>query len=483
MDTYENDNLGMEPGNTQPISEEPVEAQEPYRNSGAGRKESPFADSPYVMNHGSGGAYQSSAASGTAKKKNGSGKIWKSVLAAVLVVVLVIGSCGATAYGVNSYWKNRTDSMTDSFNHKIDDLQSQIDANANASTNVGNSVSGSPVASEGLTPSQVYAQCQRSVVAISCVNTNSSSSGSGFILSEDGYVVTNYHVIQGASRISVITYDGQEYAATVKGSDSTNDLAVLKVEAEGLKPATIGSSNDLIIGDMVVAIGNPLGDLSSTQTVGYISGKDREVNTDGTVINMLQTDAAINPGNSGGPLFNMKGEVVGITTAKYSGTTSSGASIEGIGFAIPIDDVAGMIDDIVSLGYVTGAYLGVYVKDVETSAIQNYGVPAGAHVDSVTPGSCAEKAGIQPKDIIISLDGQMIESVNGVNSLTRALRNYKAGDTASVVVYRSGSEVTLTVTFDQKPQDNSAQEPEQPQLPSSGSYEDWYDFFFGNGIG
>jgi serine protease Do len=237
----------------------------------------------------------------------------------------------------------------------------------------GVSVSGSAVPAEGLTPGQVYAQNKKSVVAISCsakVNQYGqigtvTSSGSGFVLTEDGYVITNYHVIEGAEIVNVITYDGTEYRAMVKGYDANNDLAVLKVDVEGLPAAKIGSSNDLIIGDMVVAIGNPLGELTSTQTVGYISGKDRDVSTDGTLINMLQTDAAINPGNSGGPLFNMKGEVIGITTAKYSGTTSSGATIEGIGFAIPIDDVTKMIADIMAYGYVTGAYLGVSVADID----------------------------------------------------------------------------------------------------------------------
>lgn len=164
---------------------------------------------------------------------------------------------------------------------------------------------------------------------------------------------------------------------------------------------SIGNSDDLEVGDQVAAIGNPLGELTSTQTVGYVSAKDRSVNTDGTIINMLQTDAAINSGNSGGPLFNMNGEVVGITTAKYSGSTSSGASIEGIGFAIPINDVMKLVDDLMEYGYITGqAYLGVTInsKDLDASTAAAYGLPVGARVESVTEGSCAQKAGLQAGD-------------------------------------------------------------------------------------
>jgi serine protease Do len=355
----------------------------------------------------------------------------------------------------------------------------------------GNSVSGSPVAVDGLTPGQVYAQNKNAVVAISCTTRVSqygqsgttSSSGSGFILTENGYVITNYHVIEGADAVTVITYDGTEYPAAVKGYDANNDLAVLKVEAQDLHKVVLGSSDDLIIGDMVVAIGNPLGELTSTQTVGYVSGKDRNVSTDGTIINMLQTDAAINPGNSGGPLFNMKGEVIGITTAKYSGTTSSGASIEGIGFAIPIDDVSKMIADIMTHGYVTGAYLGVSVINIDSYVSAMYGLPMGARVEEVVSGSCAEKAGIRVKDIIVDLGGHKIENYM---DLSRALRNFEAGDTTTITVFRSGVEVTLTITLDEKPVTTQQPQPsDEIPMPSEGDYDDWYEYFYrrfyGNG--
>ena len=201
---------------------------------------------------------------------------------------------------------------------------------------------------------------------------------------------------------------------------------------------------------MVVAIGNPLGEPNFTQTVGYVCGKDREVTTGGTIINMLQIDAAINSGNSGGPLFNMNGEVVGITTAKYSGITGSGASIEGIGFAIPIDDVMGIIEDLQNFGYVTGAYMGVIVQNMSEEIIDTFGT-AGAYVVEVEPGYAAARAGLQPKDIIVAVDGSEVRSIT---DLTRILRNYNAGDTATLTVIRNFVKMELSITLDEKPNPN-----------------------------
>ena len=525
MDTYENDNLhpeneyseyhsGGTPEPQQPRNDSQADAastpHQPYSGAGVGRRESPFADSPYVMNHsqqsgGYQGGYQYNPYTPPvppqeparkppkARKKSGR-KVWKPVLAAVLALALVAGGCGVTALVVNNRWEAQTQQMTQDFNSKLNELQSQIDANSNASSGV--SVSGSPISNgDSLTPSQVYAQNVQSVVLISCQvttatiygQTTGTSSGSGFILSEDGYVVTNHHVIDGASSVTVSTYEGTQYTAEIVGSDSTNDVALLKVDASGLPAVTLGSSDNLIVGDQVVAIGNPLGELTSTMTVGYVSAKDRDVTTDGTTINMLQTDVAINSGNSGGPLFNMKGEVVGITTAKYSGSSSSGATIEGIGFAIPIDDVYGIIESLRQFGYVTGAYLGVLVTPVDPDTAEAYGLPLGSKVESVTPGSCAEAAGVQAKDIITGLGEYDVESNT---DLTRALRKFEAGDTTTIRVYRGGQELSLTITLDEKPHEDTtaseAQNPTQGEMPQDGSYEDWYNYFspfFGNGNG
>jgi serine protease Do len=220
-------------------------------------------------------------------------------------------------------------------------------------------------------------------------------------------------------------------------------------------------------------------------TVGYVSAKDRNVNTDGTSMNMLQTDASINSGNSGGPLFNMRGEVVGITTAKYSGTSNSGATIEGIGFAIPIDDVSRMISDIVEKGYVSGAYMGVVVEDVSSEDVRRFGLPMGALITEISPGFAAERAGLKLSDIIVELGGQPVASIN---DLTRVLRDFEAGDEIDVKVYRSGGEVVLKIVLDERPQQTEPQVPQQtqpvqpeasaPQSPYDG-FEDFFWPFFG----
>ena len=514
MDTFENndpstefDEVPAQEPAAEPVIEEavpeepaaplsqPAPQPEPYsyRGTGTGRKESPYANSPYVMPHQtqeqSHYQYQPQPEMPKQQKKpkKAKGGFWKKAVAALLVVALVAGGCLITAASVNNYWEDRNEDTVEYFSRQISELQDQINTISGRSS--GTSVSGSPAASvDGLTPAQVYAQNVDSVVAISSTIqtsyygqiTEGTSSGSGFILTEDGYVVTNYHVVEGASAVDVITHDSASHAATVVGYDSTNDIALLKIEAEGLSAATLGSSSDLIIGDMVVAIGNPLGELTSTQTVGYVSGIGREVSTDSlTTISMIQTDAAINPGNSGGPLFNMKGEVVGITTAKYSGTTSSGASIEGIGFAIPIDDVLGMLSDLMDYGYVTGAYLGVSVINTDTEATAMFGLPNGAQVKEVVSGASADRAGVQVNDIIIDLGGH---EVTNVTTLTRALRNFKAGDTTTITVVRSGAEKVLTITLDEKPRDlTTTTIPDtDSSMPSEGDYEEWFKFFFGD---
>ena len=468
--------------------------EQPYRNAGAGRRESPFADSPYVMNHQPGyqGQYrQSYDAQGynpapaqpkpKKTKKQGGKKVWKGILAAVLALTVLASGCGITAYFVNKNWEGRMNTLQQSFNREILDLEKQIDSINQGGGYIGSGSAGS------MTPAQVYARNVGAVVAISNHSTSTNiygqvsqtaSSGSGFVISEDGYVVTNYHVVKGATSLTVILSDSREFQATMVGGDETNDLAVLKIEAEGLQYVTLGSSEDLIVGDQVVAIGNPLGELTSTLTAGYVSAKDRDVNTSGAAINMIQTDAAINSGNSGGPLFNMEGEVVGITTAKYSGTSASGATIEGIGFAIPIDDVAGMIEDLAELGYITGAYLGVMVSDMDSADAAAYGLPMGALVKEVTEGYCAEEAGIQVKDIIVDVGGYPVESIN---DLSRALRNFDGGDTTTITVFRGGAELTMEITLDEKPMDVNTvpvQPESQYEMPSEGSYDEWFDFFY-----
>ena len=423
--------------------EEPAAAEDSTYRYVPPRRVSPYADSPYVMD----AEIPAPKKREKKAKKAGNGRrFWKTAVCIVLILALVGGACGATAYLVSANWQKQIQNVEAHFALKIADLEKKIDS---IDTNTGVSVSGSPAATgDGLTPAQVYAKNVDSVVMIYNKMPGGTSTGSGFVLSEDGYVVTNHHVVEGDGKLSITLTDGREFAATLVGSDDTNDVALLKVEATGLQAVTLGSSSALIVGDQVVAIGNPLGELTSTLTVGYISAKERDVNTEGFAINMLQTDAAINSGNSGGPLFNMKGEVIGITTAKYSGTSNSGASIEGVGFAIPIDDVTGLLSDLATYGYITGAYLGVMVSDMDPAAANYYGLPTGAYVQEATEGFAAAKAGLQAKDIIVELGGIKISTVN---DLTRALRNFKAGDVTTIIVFRSGREVKLSITLDPKP--------------------------------
>ena len=405
----------------------------------------------------------------------------RKAVSAVLALALVVGSCGLTYAAVNNKWEDKMQEATAS----ISSMQQQLGALGNSGSVSATNVTYAVSPEGAQTPRMVYENNAKSVVAVSSTirstvygqTREGTSSGSGFIISDDGYVVTNRHVVEGATDVTVTLSTGDEYTAKVIGSDSLNDVALLKVEATGLPAVKLGSSDKLAIGDMVCAIGNPLGSLTATLTVGYVSGKDRQVTTDNSTINMIQTDCAINSGNSGGPLFNMYGEVVGITSAKYSGTTSSGASIEGISFAIPIDDVMSIIDDLQEYGYVTGAYLGVTVTDTDAAAAKLYGMPTGAYVNSVEDGGAADRAGVQPKDIIIGLGDT---DISNRTELTRVLRRFKAGDTTTITVIRSGERMTMDITLDEKPRDTqSSSSTVEPTQPQNGDYDEWYKFFFG----
>lgn len=334
-----------------------------------------------------------------------------------------------------------------------------------------------------LSAEEVYATWVNSTVGISTeiVTTNyfgqtvSAAAGSGFVISPDGYIVTNYHVIEGASTIKVTFYDGSVYDATLVGGEQTNDVAVLKIAATGLTSVIIGNSDAANVGQNVTAIGNPLGELTFSLTHGVISAKDRTVTmSDGTKMNMIQTDCTINSGNSGGPLFNSFGEVIGITSAKYSNNGSSSASIEGIGFAIPINDVIGIIQDLIEHGYVTGKpSVGIIQTNVSTE-VQRYGIPAGAEVLAVLENSCAEKGGLQEGDIITAVGDTAVSSSSELQS---AVKNYRAGDTVTFTVYRNGETLSLQLTLDEYNQARSdamdslneeyTQSQQQTQQPSS----------------
>lgn len=322
--------------------------------------------------------------------------------------------------------------------------------------------------SKQMTAAEVYAENVNSTVGITTqVTTNfwgyttqSAASGSGFIYSADGYIITNYHVIESASSIKVTLYDGKSYDAQLVGYDESNDVAVLKIDAKDLTPVTIGDSDNLNVGDSVIAIGNPLGELTFSLTSGAVSALDREVTMSNNVtMELIQTDCAINSGNSGGALFNLYGEVIGITNAKYSGNSGSGASIDNIGFAIPINSVRSIVDSIIEKGYVAKPYIGVMVSDVSDEAI-SYGTPAGAAVVSVTEGGPAEKAGLQANDIITAVDGKEISGKSGLSSI---IADCAAGDKLTLSVYRQGQTLTVTVTVGEQTTSALANQQQQQQ--------------------
>ena len=348
--------------------------------------------------------------------------------------------------------------------------------------------------SELLTAPEIYAAYVGSTVGITTeiVTTNgwgqpvsSAAAGSGFVITQDGYILTNYHVIEDANSIQVAFVDGTTYDAELVGGEEENDIAVLKINATGLTPVIIGDSDNVRVGEQVVAIGNPLGELTYSMTQGIISARDRSITMEnGEVMNMLQTDTAINSGNSGGPLFDMYGQVIGITSAKLSGSSSSSATIEGLGFAIPINDVKDMVADIMENGYVTGKpYLGITVSTVPQTVAERYGISQGALVESVDPASCAAAAGLQEGDIITALNGTTVVSSA---ELIEQKKNYQAGDTVTMEVERDGASLTLTLTFDEDTPERRAaqeevleqqqQETQQQEQQNSGGYDFFWPF-------
>jgi len=341
-----------------------------------------------------------------------------------------------------------------------------------------------------MTPSEVYAATVNSVVSIntSSVTTNAfgqpveaASAGSGFIITADGYIVTNHHVVKGATAVNVTLYNGQEYPATVVGGDSDYDVAVLKIEAEGLQTVTLGRSSELNVGDTILAIGNPLGELTFSMSKGIVSCCDRAINVDGTPFKMIQVDCSINPGNSGGALVNLYGEVVGIVSAKYSSYAST--TVEGLGFAIPMDDVQTIITDIMENGQVTNkAYMAITAGTMTESMAAQYriDVTKGVFVFSTVAGGAGEKAGLKLGDVITKLNDTDITSME---DLAAAKKNFKAGDTVTLTVYRDGEYITTELTFDAQPETTGTEQqtpqPNQGQQQVPDSWEDFYNYFFG----
>ena len=314
-----------------------------------------------------------------------------------------------------------------------------------------------------MTDAELYAANINSVVAINITatsepnffgqTTETAGAGSGFILTPDGYIVTNYHVVGDADTVKVTLYNGDTYDAQYIGGDEDYDIAVIKIDAADLPNVTLGNSDSLNVGDHVLAIGNPLGDLTFSMSEGIASSVNRTIDVEGTPFNMIQVTAAINPGNSGGPLFNEYGEVVGIVSAKYSSYATQ--SVEGLGFAIPINDAIKVAQELLENGYVTGRpYLGItYLAVTDAQTASQLGVNAyGVYVVEVVKGGPAEKAGLQAGDRIVSVDGTEIASKDDLGTL---MQKHAAGDTLSITIARDGQMQTVNVTLGEKTASNS----------------------------
>ena len=338
---------------------------------------------------------------------------------------------------------------------------------------------------KAISDAEIYAAAVNSVVSINTTSqagvnifgqpVQAASSGSGFILSSDGYILTNYHVVQDASSVQVTTYGGDTFQAQVIGGDADYDIAVLKVSASGLQRAVLGNSDTLNVGDRILAIGNPLGELTFSLRGGMVSSVNRAIYVSGTPFHMIQRDTSINPGNSGGPLLNTSGEVVGIVSAKYS--SSNGKIVEGIGFAIPINDMRAMVQDIIDNGSVTNKpYLGVTAGTVNMQMSQQAGLSQDVCLYAVDPNGAAAAAGLQAGDIITQIDGTAVQSMT---DLSAAKKSYSAGDTAQFTVIRGGQTIQVPVTWGTEPVPSaSASKHTQDQAAQvyGGNRQSWHSF-------
>ena len=371
------------------------------------------------------------------KKKLNGGKLARSAVALVLAAAMgFAGGFVGAKYGGGS---------------KVVIQQVERPASSDSSTDsTGNSISAT--SGTGLSTAQVAEMVSPSVVVITTEQVESGA-GSGVIISSDGYILTCAHVVSGASNITVSIGD-KDYPATLVGEDTTSDIAVVKVDATGLTPATVGDSDSLKVGESVMAVGNPLGELGGTVTSGIVSALNRSVSIQGSssvnTMSLIQMDASVSPGNSGGGLFNMNGELVGIVNAK-----SSDSDAEGLGFAIPVNDAVKVAQELLENGYVTGRpYLGISyfaVTDAQTAA--QLGVNAyGVYIVEVVKGGPADKAGLQAGDRIVSMDGSEVATQSDLGTL---MQNHKAGDAIEITVARGGQMQTVNVTLGEKGAENN----------------------------
>lgn len=393
-----------------------------------------------------------------AEKPASSGK--KRVVAAAIAFCVIgagLGVCGTVAYGLHWADEVKSEAVAEAKKSSKNSSDSKVKSKSSSTVLQGNrdytALNTSNIdTSELHTASEIYAANVNSTVGISTqidynyygYKTTAAASGSGFILTEDGYIVTNYHVIQDASEVKVTTYDNTTYKATIIGYDESNDVAVLKIDAQGLTPVILGDSDKMNVGDDVIAIGNPLGELTFSLTKGCISALNRSVTINGSSMNLIQTDCAINSGNSGGALFNMYGEVIGITNAKYSnnGDMSGEAAIESIGFAIPINSVRDIVDSIIEKGYVEKPYIGVYAETITSQSQSKYNADEGIGIHDIMPDSPAEKVGLKSGDVIIKINGRKVTEMAELKSY---INDAGIGGKLMLTILRDGKEIEVEI--------------------------------------
>lgn len=414
---------------------------------------------------------------GGKKKKGGAAK--KAAMAVGALALAAVISVGSIFGYKLITGGSLSDDLVENSSSAIDDT-SAVDADAPAANTAEEeerprrevpSLEQLAALDDALPVPEIVEKVSPSVVGVTSLLSGGTSYGTGFVISEDGYIVTNYHVIDGAQKITVafsVSDDDEEYDAELIGGDEQTDIAVLKIEKDGLTAVEFGKSSDLIVGELAIAIGNPMGsELSGTVTAGIISALNRSLTIEERKMNLIQTDASINNGNSGGPLINSYGQIIGITSAKIASYYA-----DGLGFAIPIDEALPIISDLIEYGYVKGRpVIGISGEDISEIYAQYYDVPQGFYVAKVTEDGPAEKAGVKVGDIVIGIESQLVKSIDEFNEIKA---KYKAGDTITISVYRDKEIIDLKVTL---AEDTSAIDKDNDNTQSNNNN---FDDDFGN---
>ncbi len=452
-----------QPAIEQPVAEQPAverpaaepAAEQPAAEEPAAKRPAPERQwqggytyqNPNPYQYGGGSPYQQPQ-----KKRNNTPLIVISCIAAGLMLICCGVIAAAAFFGFSGLvdveeWQTGSEqSQTEEKNESTDATETTGNAQREegAVYNIPE-ITKEEKKGEELSLVEINKKVKNSVVGILISEKNDGEavfSGSGFIISQDGYIMTNDHVVEGAARVKVVLSDGiTEYEAVIVGEDERSDLAILKVEATGLEPAELGDSDQLEVGETVVAIGNPYGmELAGSVTDGIVSAMNRKIQMNGSFMTLIQTNAAINPGNSGGPLVNAYGQVIGITSSKLVAT-----DYEGIGFAIPINHVVDISGELITYGYIkTRAYIGIQGSDLTTAYAQYHGLPQGVYVSYVDPDCDAAKKGLKEEDVIIGFNGQEITSMAELNDLKDS---FHPGDTVSIKVWRDNKEFEITITL------------------------------------